>query len=144
MKSTACFVLLCMLVLCRGEVPVLHCVGCDNVTCPPEPTNCYLDRIPCGCCNVCALGLGERCQGFSASCGPGLVCLTPAGTYDERPPWFSVFHGICVYDSGHHHAAPTLAPTLPTTVALAIGHQVPTLAPPLHPVPTVSPVVGRK
>ena len=46
--------------------PFLNCASCTNVKCPPEPTNCVLDRIPCGCCNVCALNVNDVCHGFSS------------------------------------------------------------------------------
>ncbi|XP_076072700.1 insulin-like growth factor-binding protein 4 [Mytilus galloprovincialis] len=77
----------------------LPCANCASVQCGPRPQGCELGKLPCGCCYVCAHNVGEICEAFAPSCATGLKCLTPAGLYDGRPPWYlPYFKGVCVTD----------------------------------------------
>lgn len=57
------------------------CPACDKTACTKvRQAQCpsrEVTRDACGCCKVCASGLGERCGGFSWAdgiCGKGLFC----------------------------------------------------------------------
>ncbi|XP_076031862.1 venom protein 302-like [Oratosquilla oratoria] len=59
----------------------LDCIPCSDTVCdPPKPVNCKwgTQKDVCGCCLVCAKGLGEVCGGpwfSSGRCARGLRCL---------------------------------------------------------------------
>ncbi|XP_044527994.1 insulin-like growth factor-binding protein 1 [Gracilinanus agilis] len=65
-----------------------QCAPCtpEKLTlCPPVPSNCpELARQPgCGCCQMCALQLGDACGVYTARCGQGLSCRARPG--ESRP-----------------------------------------------------------
>ena len=82
-------VLLCALVaLATG----LSCPECGQFDCPPvseqdcQPWGVTVDV--CGCCQVCARGLGDLCGGAYAGnpqCGAGLECVKPPLRTGELP-----------------------------------------------------------
>nr|ALZ50690.1 insulin-like growth-factor binding protein [Sagmariasus verreauxi] len=67
---------------------VTECGECDRSNCP-EVKTCLGGKVQdaCGCCEVCALGLGQRCDSQDSgdstdygSCGEYLVCRTRTDT----------------------------------------------------------------
>ena len=57
----------------------LTCAPCEKASCSPPDCPGRIVRDVCGCCEVCARGLGERCGGHFNSlglCDDGLVCET--------------------------------------------------------------------
>ncbi|XP_037071866.1 cysteine-rich motor neuron 1 protein-like isoform X2 [Pollicipes pollicipes] len=57
----------------------LSCTPCEKTTCVEVSCPGRTVRDVCGCCDVCARGLGERCGGYFDSfglCDDGLVCQT--------------------------------------------------------------------
>lgn len=60
------------------------CPACGDVTCPPVPTSCPLERRllggECGCCAVCGADVGDKCGGSTGvQCRQGLVCKNRLG-----------------------------------------------------------------
>ena len=52
---------------------------CNQLVCDSDISNCSagVTTDPCGCCHVCARGLGETCGGegeVAGVCGAGLTC----------------------------------------------------------------------
>ncbi|KAJ8339838.1 hypothetical protein SKAU_G00344710 [Synaphobranchus kaupii] len=76
------------------------CGTCEPSSCVPLPTDgCAFGTMldPCGCCEICAAGLGESCGGRGLSarrCAPGMECVKDA---DEQKSKF----GICVCKSNY-------------------------------------------
>jgi len=64
----------------------IHCEPCEQVECPvvdcQEGVQLIMDH--CGCCEVCALGLGDACGGGSdLPCDESLVCAKPLALPDQ-------------------------------------------------------------
>ncbi|XP_064193822.1 insulin-like growth factor-binding protein 7 [Anguilla rostrata] len=76
------------------------CGTCDASSCDPLPTDgCAFGTMldPCGCCEICAAGLGELCGGRGLSarkCASGMECVKDA---DDPKSKF----GICVCKSNY-------------------------------------------
>ncbi|KAJ8271254.1 hypothetical protein COCON_G00101130 [Conger conger] len=76
------------------------CGTCEPSACAPLPADgCAFGTMldPCGCCEICAAGLGELCGGRGLSarrCAPGMECVK-----DEDDPK-SKF-GICLCKSNY-------------------------------------------
>lgn len=49
---------------------------CNQLVCDFDTSNCSygVTTDPCGCCQVCARGLGQTCGGEGEICGVGLTC----------------------------------------------------------------------
>ncbi|XP_032562942.1 insulin-like growth factor-binding protein 1 isoform X1 [Chiroxiphia lanceolata] len=78
----------------------VRCAPCspDRIAlCPPVASDCpEAARQPgCGCCQTCALGLGQPCGVYTARCRLGLRCHVPAG---EPRPLSTLIqgHGTCL------------------------------------------------
>ncbi|KAH1176937.1 insulin-like growth factor-binding protein 1 [Mauremys mutica] len=73
----------------------LHCAPCTEeklALCPPVPAACPERAHPpgCGCCQTCALQLGEACGVYTAGCGRGLSCQVRPG---ELRPLYALTRG---------------------------------------------------
>ncbi|CAM4515597.1 unnamed protein product, partial [Caretta caretta] len=73
----------------------LHCAPCTAeklALCPPVAAGCpeRAHQPGCGCCQTCALQLGEACGVYTARCGLGLSCQVRPG---ELRPLFALTHG---------------------------------------------------
>ncbi|KAG9333573.1 hypothetical protein JZ751_011310, partial [Albula glossodonta] len=76
------------------------CGTCEPSLCDPLPAEgCKFGTMldSCGCCEVCAAGLGEPCGGRGASakrCGSGMECVKEEGEQKNK-------FGICVCKSDY-------------------------------------------
>ncbi|XP_071528225.1 insulin-like growth factor-binding protein-related protein 1 [Panulirus ornatus] len=76
-----------MVAVAVAEDVATECGECDRSSCP-EVEACQDGKVldACGCCEVCAAGLGQRCQTQAQTdynlCGEYLVCRTRTDTGD--------------------------------------------------------------
>lgn len=92
MKTTLCAALLFLgLVALAKSMP--SCPNCLEVHCHPEEDCAHgATKDECGCCDVCAKGLGEECGGYrnhGGTCAENLICK-PNLVIHQLP-------GQCVY-----------------------------------------------
>ncbi|XP_019395039.1 PREDICTED: insulin-like growth factor-binding protein 1 [Crocodylus porosus] len=91
-----CLLLLLSTYLTSGvNLQPMHCAPCTEeklAVCPPVPASCpETARQPgCGCCQTCALQMGEHCGVYTARCGRGLSCHVPPG---EPRPLYALIQG---------------------------------------------------
>lgn len=103
----ALFVCIICLVLVEGRrfkpfsIRIEGCPPCDRSACAKvRRSSCpsgELTKDACGCCRVCASGLGERCGGYSweeGICAKGLLCARHLLNFQARVEFGEV--GTCV------------------------------------------------
>ena len=79
-SNSVTFALLLVLAVIPVMCKALSCLPCHKVKCDPLP-NCPGGTVPsvCGCCQVCAKQLNEKCDGpfgIHGKCDKGLECTT--------------------------------------------------------------------
>ncbi|KAG8224732.1 hypothetical protein J437_LFUL006450 [Ladona fulva] len=80
----------------------MTCFNCEFTECSKKPLKCPygIAKDVCGCCDVCANGVGEECGGESGilgRCGKGLRCDRRPRGNEALPP--EMTEGICVQDT---------------------------------------------
>ncbi|XP_046548726.1 single insulin-like growth factor-binding domain protein-2 [Haliotis rubra] len=96
----------------------LQCISCVNATCIPPPPSCEVGQRPCSCCMECRVGLGGECGPFSVECESRLVCLTNAGAYNGRPPYWANVVGKCILPSALLPSSATPSQITPSLITL--------------------------
>uniref|UniRef100_A0A8D0L9J0 Insulin-like growth factor-binding protein 1 n=1 Tax=Sphenodon punctatus TaxID=8508 RepID=A0A8D0L9J0_SPHPU len=73
----------------------IHCAPCTEeklALCPPVAVSCpeRAHQPGCGCCQTCALQMGDSCGVYTARCGQGLTCHVRLG---EPRPLYALTQG---------------------------------------------------